>query len=126
MANIVVKKADGTTNYTFTALSASPGDGGFAQWRGEGSMPSVAANLRVKSRWNGPKTGRQVEVSGNSPYVTLVNGVDTVISQVPLRFSVTVPTNMPSSFAADAAAVLANAIASQLLKDTVSTGFAPT
>lgn len=126
MANIVVKKADGTTNYTFTALSAAPGDGGFAQWRGEGSMPSVAANLRVKSRWNGPKSGRQVEVSGNFPFVTLVNGVDTVVSQVPIRFSATVPTNMPSSFAADAAAVMANTLASQIMKDVISTGFAPT
>lgn len=126
IANIIVKKADNTTNYTLTAVSGAPGDRGFAQWQGEGSMPSVKPQLRMKTQWNGPKTGRQVEASGSFPFVTLVNGVDTVVSQIPFRFSCTVPTNMPGTTAADGVAVIANFLASQLVKDAASSGFAPT
>lgn len=126
MAPIVVKKADGLTNYTFTVLSASPGDKGFAQWRGEGAMPSLAPNLRMKTQWNGPKTARQFESSGNYPYVTTVGGLDVLQSQFTFRYSGTVPMNMPAAFATEAATVIANAIASALFKEMVSTGIAAT
>lgn len=126
MANIVVKKADGTTNYTFSSLSASPGDGGFAQWRGEGSSPALAASLRAKSSWNGTKTTRRVEASGNYPYVQTVSGIDTVTSFGSFRFTSDVPMNMPAAVANDFAAVMANAIASALFKEMVATGIAAT
>lgn len=125
MAPIVVKKADGTTNFTFSVLTASPGDRGFAQWRGEGTMPSVCPNLRVKTQWNGARTARQFEASGNFPYVQTVNGVDTQLASFTFRYSGSVPMNMPSATAADIAAIVANAIASQLFKEVVSTGMSP-
>lgn len=125
-SNIVVKKADGTTNYTFTALSASPGDGGFAQWRGEGASPALASNLRMKTQWNGSRTARRFEVSGNFPKVETVAGVPTVTSFASFRYDGAVPLTFTSQEANDFAAVIANAIASQLMRDSVSTGFAPT
>lgn len=125
-ANIVVKKADGTTNYTFTALSASPGDGGFAQWRGEGTSPALAANLRLKTYWNGNRTARRFEATGNYPKVETVAGVDTVTDYASFSYTGSVPQRMTTAQAADFAAVIANAIASQLLRDSVSSGFAPT
>lgn len=126
IANIVVKKADGTTNYTFTALSASPGDNGFAQWRGEGTTPALCASLRMKTYWNGPRTARRFEVTGNYPRVDTVSGLETVTTFASFRFDGAVPLNMSAAQASDFAAVVANAIASALIRESVSTGFAPT
>jgi len=125
-ANIVVKKADGTTNFTFTALSASPGDGGFAQWRGEGLSPALSANLRMKTQWNGSKTARRYEVSGNFPKVETVSGIPTVTGYASFRYDGAIPLSFTAAEASDFAAILSNAIASQLMRDSVSTGFAPT
>lgn len=126
MANIVVKKADGTTNYTFTALSSSPGDGGFAQWRGEGTSPALSANLRMKTQWNGTKTQRRAEVTGSFPKVEALSGVNTVTGFTSFSLTLSMPQNFTASEANDAAAVIANAIASQLIRDSMATGYAPT
>lgn len=125
-ANIVVKKADGTTNFTWTALSAAPGDGGFAQWRGEGASPALAGNLRMKTQWNGARTARRFDVTGNYPKVETVAGINQVTAFASFSYSGSVPLGLTATEAADFAAVVANAIASQLLRDSVSTGFAPT
>lgn len=126
MANIVVKKSDGSTSYTLAALSSSPGDGGFAQWEGEGSARITKPSFRVKTAWNGAKTARRLEASGDFPLSATVNGVETIVSRVPFRFEVTVPTNVTTSFANDAIAVIHNFIAAQLIRDSASTGFSPT
>lgn len=124
--NIVVKKADGTSNYTFTALSASPGDGGFAQWRGEGPTPALSANLRMKTQWNGQKTARRFEASGNYPKVETLSGIPSVTGFCSFSYSGAIAMNFTAAEAADFAAIVANAIASQLMRDSVASGFAPT
>lgn len=125
MANIVVKKADNTTNYTFTVLSKAPGDGGFAQWRGEGLTPALAATLRLKTLWNAKKDQRRTEVSGAYPKVEVVAGVNTVTSIVPFSFMASMPQNFSAAEANDAVAVIGNLIASALLRETVATGVSP-
>lgn len=126
MANIVVKKADGSTNYTFTALSSAPGDGGFAQWRGEGASPALAANLRMKTQWNGARNARRYEVNGNYPKVQAVAGIPTVTSFASFSYTGALPTDFTAAEAADFAAVIANAITSQIVRDSVSSGYSPT
>ena len=125
MANIVVKKADGTTNYTFTVLSGAAGDGSFAQWRGEGSTPALAANLRLKTLWNAKKDQRRTEISGAYPKVETVAGVNTVTSIVPFSFMASMPQNFTAAEANDAAAVISNVIASALVRESVATGVSP-
>lgn len=126
LANIVVKKGDNTTNFTFTALSASPGDGGFAQWRGEGSSPALSSNLRMKTVWNGSKTQRRAEISGSFPKVETLSGVNSVTGFVSFSFTLSMPQNFTVLESGDAVAVIANAIASQLIRDSMATGYAPT
>lgn len=126
MANIVVKKADGTTNFTFTQLSSAPGDGGFAQWRGEGVSPALSANLRMKTQWNGARTARRFEVNGNFPKIQTVAGIATVTSFAPFSYTGAVPADFTAAEAADFAAVTANAIAAQLVRESVASGYAPT
>lgn len=128
MANIVVKQADGTTDFTYSVLSAAPGDGGFAQWRGDGVYAPTRPNLRVKTSWNGNRTARQVEASGDFPVQKVIDGVwpPEVLSRISFRFSLTVPENMLDSSKADGTAVILNALASTLMKSVASTGVAPT
>lgn len=125
MANIVVKKADGTTNYTFTVLSTAAGDGSFAQWRGEGTTPALSATLRLKTLWNGKKDQRRTEVTGQYPKVETVAGVNVVTSFVPFSFMASMPMNLTTAEANDAAAVIANAIAAALVRESVASGSAP-
>lgn len=125
MANIVVKKADNTTNYTFTVLTKAAGDGSFAQWRGEGLTPALAATLRLKTLWNAKKDHRRTEVSGAYPKVEVVAGVSTVTSIVPFSFMASMPQNFTVAEANDAAAVIGNLIAAALIRETIATGVSP-
>lgn len=126
--NIVVKKADGTTDYTYKLVSSSPGDGGFAQFEGEGPTRASKATLRMRSAWNKAKTARKVDASGMYPLVaTNANlGQPQVVSMVPFSFTYTLPTNVDDGTAADAAAVQLNALSSTLCKSVCATGYAPT
>lgn len=127
MANIVVKEANGTTDFTWTAMSASPGDGGIAQWRQSGSSsPALAGNLRCSTAWNKAKTVRQVEINGDLPVVAVPNGIETVVARPSFRMTFQVPNATPGVDSAKFAAVMTNALASVLVKEVISTGFAPT
>lgn len=125
-ADITVKRSDGTTNYKFTALSAAPGDGGFAQWRGEGDSPALSANLRMKTMWNAKRNARRFEASGNYPKVQTIGGIPAVVDFCSFSYSGAVPLTFTAVEAADFAAIIANTIASQLMRDSVATGFSPT
>lgn len=125
-ADITVKRADGTTNYKFTALSASPGDGGFAQWRGEGASPALSANLRMKTMWNAKRNARRFEATGSYPKVETVGGIPVVTNFGSFSYSGAVPQSFTAIEAADFAAIIANTIASQLMRDSVASGFSPT
>lgn len=128
ISNIVVKKADGTTDYTYVAVSASPGDGGFAQFEGQGPTRASKATLRMRSVWNKAKTARKVDASGMYPLVATDTtlGQPKVVSMVPFEFTFTLPSNVDDATAADAAAVQLNALGSTLFKNVCRTGYAPT
>lgn len=60
MANIIIKKADGTTDITYTALTPSSGDKVPAQWRVE-SIGTVAGNrptFMIQTRFSADKQAR--------------------------------------------------------------------
>lgn len=81
MANIVVKKANGTTDITYTALTASAGDTVPARWR-ENSQASVVGfrpTLTQVARANGNNNARVVTTRFKFPVVRAVGGVDTVV-----------------------------------------------
>ena len=122
LANIVVKKADGTTNYTFTALAGAPGDGVFAQWRGEGSTPALSADLRTKVVWNSKRNARRTEGFVSIPKVETVAGVPTVTSRTPSSLSITIPDNLTATEAADYVAITCNAYSSALIRQIMAEG----
>lgn len=128
MANIIVKKADGTTDVTWTVLTPSAGDNSPARWRSN-SVSTVLAQrptLDVRATSNARGTGRRVRVTGTWPLARTENGVDTIYGSIPMEYSILVPQDLDATLAAEAASQFANLVASALLKSVVSDGYAPT
>lgn len=129
MANITVKKNDGTTDVLYTAVVPSAGDKTPAIWRNltVGTAASHRPDLRIQSRDNGTNSARRVE--GVFTYPTLVTGSDgkvNVADKLVLNISAVVPKGMPDVDVNEAVSQSANLIASALLKDTMKSGYAPT
>lgn len=130
MADITVKKADGTTDIVYVAQSPSAGDNQPAVWRATsaGSAPAFQPELRLWTKSNGPKTARRVYTSYTYPQVatdsttSLVSVVNTAIAN---GDSCLIPNSMPSATAAEFSAQYGNLLASVLVKACRSSGFAP-
>lgn len=127
MANIVVKKADNTTDITWTALSQSAGDKSPAQWRSN-TASTISGNrptFSMSTQWNGPRTARQVTASGKFPLLATENGVEVVKGYVPMTYNITLPQAVADATLNEAVYQFANLIASALIKQSASEGFAP-
>jgi len=128
-ADIVVKKADGTTDITWSLLAGSGGDAAPAIWRSNTAAGTVGQRptFQISSKWNGPKTARRVDMSGSFPsvYTNSNTGQTEVRGTVPFSCSFAVPFDIASTDLAEAAAQLLNLCASTLAKSAVSTGYAP-
>lgn len=129
MANITVKKNDGTTDVVYTALVPSAGDKSPAIWKNQtvGTSSSHRPELRLLSRDNGTGTARRI--TGTATYPSLVTGSDgkvTVADRLVFDFQVAVPKGMPDSDVNEAVSQACNLVASSLVKDCLKTGYAPT
>ncbi len=130
MADITVKKADGTTDVVFSKLSPSAGDTVPASWRCEsvGNAPGLRPTLSLVTKWNGPKTARVI--TGNFVYPEIVTDSVTstskVRNRVPITITATVPVEVPSTTADEAISQCMNLFDSALIVESFKTGFAPT
>lgn len=129
MANITVKKNDGTTDIVWTQKVASAGEKSAAIWRSD-TVAAAAANrpsMTAVSQPNGPRTARRVTVKISYP--SLVTGTDGKVSITDtaiLSVEAVVPLGMADTDVNEWASQSANLIASALMKDTFKSGFAPT
>jgi hypothetical protein len=132
MASITVKKADGTTDIVYDALAASGGEGSPAVWRQDtGAAAGLPVGLRslfkLMSKWNGPKTARQMSFEFVMPYATqdttttLYSSKDRVV----ITGLVTMPQGIPSAVLNEVNQGL-NLLASTLVKSCVQAGYAAT
>jgi len=132
MAAITVKKADAVTNIVYDALAASGGDNSPAAWRQDTGAPAgLPVGLRnsfsLVSKWNGPKTARQLSFTFVLPYAvqdsttTLYSAKDRVV----LTGIVTMPVAIPSANLNEVAQGL-NLLAATLVAQSVQAGYAPT
>ena len=133
MANITVKKFDGTTDITYDALSASGGDGSPAVWRQDTGVATAVPTgfrkvLKMLTSWNGPKTARQAKVSFVAPYA--VQDSTTTLYAAKDRFVAetfaTIPQAIPPSEINEAVYQYCNLLAAALIKQAAANGYAPT
>lgn len=127
-SNITIKKADGTTDVTYTVQIASGGDKSPAIWQEltAGTAPVDRPTFKVDSAWNGAKTARRVHARMEFPYsVTNPDGTTTVVNRCLYEANAVIPQNVPDTTAAEAVAQTANLLASALIKGSFATGYAP-
>jgi hypothetical protein len=130
MADIVVKKADNTTNVTYSSVTASGGEKSPAVWRDNSFAGTIGQRpeLRIKSSANGAQSARKV--SGSFTYPSVYTDTTTSQTKVAYRsnvsFDASVSMNMTDAQLAEFAAQFGNAVASALVRSVMASGYAPT
>jgi hypothetical protein len=127
MADIVVKKNDGTTDITYSALTPSAGDKTPARW--SSNTVSTKASLRptftMSSRFNGGSTARHASCVGKYPSYVTVSGVDSLLGNTIFNLEAVVPLQLPDSDIAEAISQFTNLVKSTLLQACLKAGYAP-
>lgn len=130
MANITVKKANGTTDITYTAATPSAGDSSPAVWRENTASGIIGHRPKVQLliRDNAAKTGRVFQGSYWYPYAVTeaTTGKVTLEAMIPVRFEGTLPSNVPDSVLDEAIAQATNIFAGPLFRNALKEQYAPT
>lgn len=127
MANITVKKANGTTDIVWTGVSPSAGDKSPAVWKSltVGATPGVRPEFRAVGESNSNGTARRLKTSMVWPSSVLdANGRPVVLDKCSGSSLFTIAQNMSDVEIAEFAYQYANLIASQLHKQMVTDGYA--
>lgn len=127
MANITVKKNDGTTDVIYTAVQPSAGDKSPAVWQNQtiGTAVSHRPEFRVWSADNGAGTARRVNYSFVYPSVaTGSDGRINVVDKSSGSGSFALAKGQPVADTNEAAAQFGNLLASALMKAMNQTGYA--
>jgi len=128
LANITVKKADGTTDVTYTAVAGAAGDRTPAAFRNNtvGTTISERPTLLISSKDNGPRTGRRVDINFSWPMTTVdAGGNKSIVGRMTGTASVLVPQNQEASVIAEQAHQFGNLIGSSIVKASINEGYAP-
>lgn len=128
MANITVKKADGTTDVVYTAIAGSAGDNSPAMFRNEtiGTTLAERPSLLISSLSNGPKTARRINVNFSWPITSQdAGGNKTVSGRMTGTASCLVPQNQDVAIINEQASQFSNLLGSVLVKASFKDGFAP-
>jgi hypothetical protein len=128
LANVTVKKSDGTTDITYTGLTPSSGDKTPAVFRVQSVGTSVRERPEVRvSTYDSPDGNRRV-VKENYvyPVVKEINGVNTVVDYITKSVETKYPKQAIDDDVKEAAYQSANVAAGTLFKSVHETGFAPT
>lgn len=128
MANITVKKSDGTTDVVYTAIAGSAGDNSPAMFRNEtiGTTLAERPSLLISSLSNGPKTARRINVNFSWPITSQdAGGNKTVTGRMTGTASCLVPQNQDVTIINEQASQFANLLGSTLVKASFKDGFAP-
>ena len=127
MANITIKKADGTTDLILTALAGSAGDGIPAKWRDETTARPVGWRT-VASEISKPNTrdnARSHDLRFSYPVVRTVNGADVLVGKIPFQMTGTCGDQFTQAEIDEAVSQAINFFSSTLVRTSVKSGYAP-
>lgn len=130
MANITVKKEDGTTDITYTAMSPSAGDKVPAIWNAtsvsgvQGSQPT----LSMVTAANTQNTYRHANFKYAYPhyYTDPDSGQEVLIATVTADAHVSCPLSIPQNVWDEAFTQFGNLLSAALIRDSVLVARAPT
>lgn len=126
MANITVKKADGTTDVVYAALMPSAGDQTPARWHvpAANAVSLFRPSFEMVSRFNQRRDARNVSTVLKYPDVRTVSGADVVVGNCIINVSGIVPLQVTDAVIAEAIAQAANLFKATLVQDCFKTGYA--
>lgn len=127
LANITIKKKDGTTDVIYTAVQGAAGENA-AVFRNNtvGTTIAERPTLLVKAQANGNGSARRVRVDFSWPLVSTDAGGNKVVTgRMSGEASVLVPQNQDVAVIGEQAAQFGNLIGSTLLKACFEEGYAP-
>lgn len=128
LANITIKKADGTTDVVYSAIAGAAGDNVPAIFRNNtvGTTLAERPTLLVKSTSNSPRTARRVRGDFAWPTVTTdAAGNKTITGRSTGEFSFLAPQNQDAAIIKEQAYQFANLVASAIVKASMEEGYAP-
>lgn len=127
IADIIVKKADGSTNITYTAIAGSAGDKSPAMWRSDSSatMRSNRDVVTLTCQDNGPKTARRSTAKAVMPVARMVNAVELVTDKIIGDLSIVVPNALTDAEISEKVDQLLNMFACPVFRAAFKAGLAP-
>lgn len=127
LANVTVKKNDGTTDIIYTGKQPAAGSLSPAIWKGpQGTAPAHQADFRMISKSNQAGTVRRIEEGFTYPVTAIASdGSVSVVSKMTYSGTYQVPTNCSQTDINEFATQLANFLVSALHKDCIKEGYAP-
>lgn len=130
IANITVKKNDGTTDIVYTGVSPSSGDGVPAIFKAQtvGTAQAHQPELRISSRDAMKGERRNLRCTYVYPQIATnsTTGVTSVVDKASADINWNIPKGMAQADVNEFASQLANLIVSTLVKQCVKDGYAPT
>lgn len=126
MANIVIKKADGTTDQTWSAASPSAGDKSPAVWKNAsvGTVLAARPTFTLVMMDNGTRKARRARTTFNWPKVrTDTAGNVSIIGGASAESSHLIPQDMTPSEISEYVTQFANLLASALIKQCLNDGY---
>lgn len=130
LADITVKKADGSTDIVYTGIVPSAGDKTPAVFRSNSAGGAIGQRpeLRIQSTSNGDGSQRRITASYSYPALFTDANTGRISVDKRMNFSLTasVPVEMPDAALAEAVEQGFNLVSSTLVKASVKQGYAPT
>lgn len=128
MANITVKKADGTTDVVYTAATPAAGDKSPAVWKNTtvGTVLAARPTFTLVSMDNGTRKARRLRTSFMWPK-TRTDALSNVIVSggASSESSHLIPQDMTPQEIDEYVSQYANLLASALIKSSMTSGYAP-
>lgn len=121
----------GNTSTQFTALMPSAGDNTPAIWRYDGSEnypPFARPTARVTARDNVKRTARHVDLKVEWPWAVTdtTTGQTSVVAKSLFTGAFVLPTNIPVDIVGNLVEFAMQFAASELIKSSLKSGYAPT
>lgn len=128
MANITVKKADGTTDIVYNAIMPSSGDKSPAVWyaKSASTIPKHRPMFSLLTKDNGPRTARHASGVFKFPAIVMVGGQENLVATVPLSFEGTLPTTIDAAVVKEAVYQFGNLLVAALVRAQLEEGYAAT
>lgn len=124
--NVTVKKTDGTTDVTFTGVQGATADEP-AVWHNTASslIYSNRDALTFRSRNNGTKTARRIEIDAQFVVRRTENALEVNKGIIPLSFTVPIPNWVTDAEANEAVDQFINLLASAHVRTHIKGRYAP-